>query len=129
MLPSWYTMKLIRTSVTHILLCMKPSSKEYLLFSCNGVLICTQFSAHSHREIIIDIPKAIFKHSINKSIMSKSRSFSASIVLLTLKHFYARHEKIMSKIAVLNCEPCFCDIFRGIRHAFHSASYNNIIGP
>uniref|UniRef100_A0A2P2MCH8 Acetyl-CoA C-acetyltransferase n=1 Tax=Rhizophora mucronata TaxID=61149 RepID=A0A2P2MCH8_RHIMU len=41
------------------------------------MIICTYFSTISHSKIIINIPQAIFHHSINKCIMAKSRSLPA----------------------------------------------------
>jgi len=41
-----------------------------LFFSCNTVLVSAYFSTNSHSKVIIDIPKSIFHHTINNSIMT-----------------------------------------------------------
>ena len=50
------------------------ATKTHLLFSWNIVLVSTQFSTHSHSEIIVNIPQAIFKHAINNGVMPNPRT-------------------------------------------------------
>lgn len=38
---------------------------KYLVFSIYWMVICTEFSAHSHTNILIDIPQTILQHPIN----------------------------------------------------------------
>ena len=48
-----------------------------LIFSCEGMIVSTKLSTHSHGTITVYVPKAILKHAIDKCVMSETRPFPA----------------------------------------------------
>jgi hypothetical protein len=67
---------------------LASSVQTHLEFSGDFVIVCTNFSADAHWNIIVNVPKTILHHTINNFSVSKMKATPAQNSPMTIKDTY-----------------------------------------